>query len=161
MKKGFTVVELIVCVCCVLIFIAVFLPMYLHSKTPSLPGPSIYRLERPLKQFVVSQGGISGSFFLGCGGISGGEKEYYFYYKTKEGNKFRPGSVSLTKSSIIEDGQNKVVFVTKPLEKYEISKLENEIDQWNFWGSDIQEFEFHIPPGSILEEYNPNLLSSN
>jgi len=167
MKKGFTLVELIVMVALVVLVVFMFKEFVWKELIKPSPSPAIYRIERPLKQFAVNQGGFSGSFFLGSGSISGGGRNYYFYYKTKEGNKFRPASVPLGMASIVEDGQNKVVFLTKPLadlSKNELSSLENYIDQGWFAYSErtrLQEFEFHIPPGSILEEYNPNLSSPN
>ena len=163
MRKGFTLVELIVAVF-VIAVIVLFMSFLWKQMTRHSPVPSIYRIERPLKQFAVNQGGFSGSFFLGSGSISGGGRNYYFYYKTKEGNKFRPAEVPLNMSSLIEDGLNKIVFVTKPLEKDEIAGFENRIDQGGFGyflDVGITEFEFHIPPGSILEEYNPNFSSPN
>lgn len=121
----------------------------------SKPSPAI-NLERSLKQFTVNQGGVSGSFFLGCGSISGGEKEYYFYYKTKEGNKFRPAAAPLDRVIIIEDGQNKVVFIKEPYS--DSLTVDINIDRGGF--SCVKEYEFHIPKDSILEAYDPNLSSS-
>lgn len=147
MKKGFILVGI--------------LAIAFSSLVMSGCGESL-RVERPLKQFTVSQGGVSGSFFLGCGAIGGDEKIYYFYYKTKSGNKFRPASADLRKISIIEDGQNKVVFIEDSQYFAHLhlrEGFEKCIDDGKFFG--VKEFEIHIPKDSILETYDPNLLSTS
>lgn len=154
MKKGFTFLEVIIILVVLGAVLAILAP-WISKKFP--PSPTIC-LERPLKQFTVSQGGVSGSFFLGCGGINGGEKQYYFYYKTKEENKFRPAVAPLDKTIIIEDGQNKVVFIKKPFTK-SLIEIDSDIDHGRFYS--IEEFEFHIPKDSVLEAYDPNLSTSS
>lgn len=115
----------------------------------NLPTKEVLKEEYELHA-IVDNSEITGSFFLGCGSV--GEDKYYSYIIETERGK--------TVETLKIDGINDIYFkdtVETPMLKYYESELEK--DWWNWFSISAGDnyYVFHIPEGSIIEDYQIDL----
>ena len=121
----------------------------LISAILSLPCKEVLKEEYELHA-IVDNSEITGNFFLGCGSI--GEDKYYSYIIETERGK----TVKTLKIEECNDIYFKDTVETPMLKYYE---PEFEKDWWYWFAFPIEDnyWVFHIPEGSIIEDYEIDL----
>lgn len=96
---------------------------------------------------------IEGSFFLGCGNIKGegGTDDYYSYWVEKELGAYQKSRMLAEKNIYVIEDQKPGVGFIECLEYRHIEKSKRLTD--NLYGT---KYKFHIPKGSILNQYKMN-----
>lgn len=118
-----------------------------------------------LKQEI--NGDIKGSFVLGMGGVNGNVgTESYFYFYTKENNRYKLEKINADIVAIEETNEvtPKIVYreyndmiVTNQIPTKLGEKLRLKEDKLETTYDKKSETILYIPIGSIVENYNPNI----
>lgn len=119
------------------------------SAILSLPCKEVLKEEYELHA-IVDNSEITGDFFLGCGSI--GEDKYYSYIIETERGK--------TVETLKIEECNDIYFkdtVETPMLKYYESEFEKDWWYWFAFPTEDNYWVFHIPEGSIIEDYEIDL----
>jgi hypothetical protein len=107
-----------------------------------------------------SNSSINGTFFLGCGSVSGGtETHYYFYTKNDKGAiSLRRIYYSRVTIYYTKDNPKAIFHFTttteheyKGMEKEDANELMSNYGSWHYT------WDIYIPEGSIINNYNVNI----
>jgi len=136
----------------------IFIGIIAVALVCSITGGIVFSFEPQLKNVheykdysiysLSTIAGASGSFFLGCGSVN--NKAYYYYY-VKRGNGYQLDKVEVSDVIIVESDLKprirETIFIRdKGFFRFMLGELSYESTK-----------EIHIPKGSIINSYNPNL----
>lgn len=170
-KEEFIVMSLSI-IMCILLGLLVFtnISRIVLMDTKQEEKVNIIENEKEIVSLNLNQGisgAMNGSFILGIGSINGNvDTETYFYFYTKEDNKYKLEKIN-TEIALIEETDevnpkivyreyNNVVVVTQIPTKLG-EKLGLNIEEFEYTNTKNNETILYIPSGSIVENYNPNL----
>lgn len=118
-----------------------------------------------LKDFTSREGSMSGGFFLVLGAISGSQKDMYkIRYATYVNGNIQIKTLKVDEDNVffVEDGLNKLV-----VSSVSYAFVYTEMGKVLFWNDspDVrpdkhtskQTYTFHVPKGSIFNEFNVDL----
>lgn len=106
-------------------------------------------LKEKVYSVLVKNGGVSGSFFLGCGGFKSGSPKYLMFCNNEGGKQLL--EVSANSTIIYEDEEKTPYIVRKVFYEYDYSTANLWFCHFKSDGrwEELDEYKLHVPKGTI------------